>query len=228
MGTEKYYEYLKINSGGTVFNIFQQFSTPQPLLVTPENTITRIEKWADGSSLDLIPSCLELSWVLKNPTEKSHLLSQFIDNVVHDYDLIVIDCAPTESILTTAAYLVSQYIFVPVKPEFLATIGLPMFAQSIKNHKRAYPSKEIKMGGVIFNGATRGKKSPEQIKSIGDVKEVAATNNWPVFANMVHNSESYPAGIRSGVPIFDTKQVQKNVTDEFNNVAKEFLKSMEF
>ena len=47
-------------------------------------------------------------------------------------DLVVIDCAPTESFLTDAAYFASRYIVVPIKPEFLATIGLPLLARSVQ------------------------------------------------------------------------------------------------
>ncbi len=87
------------------------------------------------STLDLIPSRLELASSLKNPTGKERRLAKEIAKISDDYDLIIIDCAPTESILTEAAYFASRYALVPVKPEFMATIGLPLLARSIEEFK---------------------------------------------------------------------------------------------
>ncbi len=139
MGAEKYLEYLNADKS-TVVDIFEQFSAPRlqkgaPTLLDPKKVIHHLRKWDDGSLLDLIPSRLELSWTLKNPTEKAHLLPQFLAKISENYDLILIDCAPTESILTTAAYRSSRYVAVPVKPEFLATIGLPLLARSLEEFK---------------------------------------------------------------------------------------------
>jgi chromosome partitioning protein len=79
----------------------------------------------------LIPSRLELSRTLKNPHGKERRLAKALSQVQNNYDLIIIDCAPTESVLTDAAYFASRYILVPIKPEFMATIGLPLLARSL-------------------------------------------------------------------------------------------------
>jgi chromosome partitioning protein len=64
--------------------------------------------------IHLIPSQLELSYTVKNPSGKEHLLAGFLDDIESQYDIIIIDCAPTESVLTTAAYLSSASILIPV------------------------------------------------------------------------------------------------------------------
>src|SRR5262249_28331258 len=135
MGAEAYLNHIEENEP-TVVEIFEQFSLPAgtrgaPTPLDPDRVIKSLHQWSDGSLLHLIPSRLELAWTLKNPTEKAHLLPKFLAQVSQNYDLIIIDCAPTESILTTAAYLSSRYVVVPVKPEFLATIGLPLLARSL-------------------------------------------------------------------------------------------------
>lgn len=128
MGAQRYLEHLNADKG-TVLEIFEQFSMPNqkngaPTLLDPTKIVHRLHEWNDGSLIDLIPSRLELAWTLKNPTEKSSLLPPFLAKISENYDLILIDCAPTESILTAAAYKSSRFVVVPVKPEFLATIGL--------------------------------------------------------------------------------------------------------
>lgn len=46
-------------------------------------------------------------------------MASFLDPIKDKYDIIIIDWPPAESVLTVAAYLASDYILVPVKPEFL-------------------------------------------------------------------------------------------------------------
>jgi chromosome partitioning protein len=227
LGAEGYLDLIKPGSK-TVVDIFEQFSAPNPLngaptFVEPSQVIHKLKRWNDGSLLDLVPSRLELSWTLKNPTEKAQLLPQFLSKVQDKYDLILIDCAPTESILTIAAYKSSRYVFVPVRPEFLATIGLPLLARSLNEFKLLNQNQTIEMGGIIFNGLRRSNTPPEQIKSMADVKRIALDEGWPVLENPAHHSDSYPAGSREGTPIFLTNYAREYVQLEFDQVANEFL-----
>jgi len=227
LGAKRYLDLLKSGSK-TVVEIFEQFASPTsktgaPTLVDPSDVIHVLHEWDDGSVLHLVPSRLELSWTLKNPTEKAQLLPQFLSKVQDQYDLILIDCAPTESILTLAAYRSSRYIFVPVRPEFLATIGLPLLARSIEEFRLLHQNQDLEMGGIIFNGLRRSNTPPEQLKSVRDVTKLAAKNGWHVLKNVAHHSDSYPAGSRDGKPIFRTSYARSYVVGEFQNVATEFL-----
>ncbi|WP_272670962.1 ParA family protein [Providencia sp. PROV147] len=230
MGAENYLDFLN-NKNKTIVEIFEQYSSPNistgsPSIINPSDVIYNLEKWSDGSCIDLVASRLELSWTLKNPTEKSQLLPQFISKIANDYDLILIDCAPTESILTTAAYKSSRYVFVPVKPEFLATIGLPLLARSIKEFKLMHPQQSLDIGGIIFNDAKRTGASNEHINSVNDVKTLSTQYKWPVLLNKAYHSDSYPAGSRTGEPIFRTPYARDYVQNEFYDIANEFLKKV--
>lgn len=230
MGAKGYLDYL-YHEKGTVVDIFEQFSAPKrdrgsTIPLSPEDVIHKLYQWHDGSRLDLVPSRLELAWTLKNPTEKAHLLPQFLAKVSDRYDLVIIDCAPTESILTTAAYRSSRYIVVPVKPEFLATIGLPLLGRSLEEFRLKYQDQVIEMAGIIFNDKRRTNTAPEQIESCNEVALLASKYGWPVFENEACHSDSYPAGSRDGVPIFRTNYARDYVIGEFSAVAEEFLKAI--
>lgn len=223
-------KYLQLLSDGskTVVEIFEQFASPTsktgaPTLVEPSDVIHELHEWDDGSVLHLVPSRLELAWTLKNPTEKAQLLPQFLAKVQNAYDLILIDCAPTESILTLAAYRSSRFVFVPVRPEFLATIGLPLLARSLEEFRLLHQHQDISMGGIIFNGLRRTNTPPEQRKSVRDVKKLAKLHGWPVLKNVAHHSDSYPTGSRDSTPIFQTSYARNYVIGEFHSVATEFL-----
>lgn len=227
MGAKKYLAYLNEDKG-TIVDIFEQFSAPKskkgsPTLISPQDVLHELHEWDDGSLLHLVPSRLELAWTLKNPTEKAQLLPQFLAKVSKKYDLVIIDCPPTESILTTAAYRSSRYIIVPVKPEFLATIGLPLLARSLEEFRLMHQDQKIEMAGIIFNDKRRTNTPPEQIKSCKDVRKLASEFDWPVFENDAYHSDSYPTGSRDGTPIFRTGYARDYVKGEFRKVADEFL-----
>ncbi len=230
MGAEAYLSH--INRGqGTVVEVFEQFSAPKasaggPKPLDHSRVVHRLEEWKDGSLLHLIPSRLELAWTLKNPTEKAHLLPRFLARLDKEYDLILIDCAPTESILTTAAYLSSRFVVVPVKPEFLATIGLPLLARSLQEHRLGHEDQDIDLAGIVFNDADPNLVKPEHNRARKDVREVAAKHGWPVFEREARHSDSYAAGARAGTAIFETRYARDYVKREFEMVGDEFLEKV--
>jgi chromosome partitioning protein len=183
--------------------------------------IVTVRQWSKNR-LDLLPSTLELAWSLKQPAQKEQLLAKFLDKVQQDYDLILIDCAPTESVLTTAAYLSSNYVLVPVKPEFLSTIGLPLLARSLDEFHEQYDDHHVDMLGVVFNHATQ--YEPEEALSKREVRTETGRFGWYVFSSEISYSRSYPKGAREGQPIFRTSHARYHQTARFSAFAQEFGK----
>jgi chromosome partitioning protein len=224
MGTDGYEKHLEADKG-SVLDIFEQATPPsvsgkaKKREVRPENIIAPIKSWADGSRMDLVPSSLELSWTLKNPSGKEQLLTLFLDEVRSSYDLILIDCAPTESMLTTAAYLASDSVLVPVKPEFLSTIGLPLVVKSLDDFARLY-KQSVDVLGIVFNASA---DKLEHGRSRSFVRKVAKEHGWYVFRHEMSYSDSYPKGSRSGTPIFQTDYARYWKIEDFYAVAEEFV-----
>ena len=155
----------------------------------------------DKGSLHLIPSRLELSRTLKNPTGKERRLVKALARVADRFDLIVIDCAPTESILTDAACFASRYVIVPVKPEFMATIGLPLLARSIQEFRIENEDHEIEIAGLVFNYSSNGAGGPEGRTSIREVRAQAEQHGWHVFRERMPYSLSIPKAARQARPV---------------------------
>jgi chromosome partitioning protein len=223
LGTKAYETHLDAKKG-TVLDILEQStlvnaSDGSRIDVSPDNVIARVRSWDDGSAIDLLPSSLQLSFTLKNPTGKEYLLSNFLAEVQASYDLILIDCAPTESILTTAAYLASDSILIPVKPEFLSTIGLPLIVSSLEEFKRSHKKKKVSVLGIVFNAAM---EKLEHDRSRAFVRNIAKQEGWYVFRHEVSYSDSYPKGSRLGKPIFLTDYARGTKIADFNAVGEEF------
>ena len=224
LGVRRYEAMLKENLP-TVWDILEQFThTPtggrsKPL--DPNSVALNIAKSrSDSSRIDLVPSRLELAYSLLSPGQKEDLIAKLIAKIESEYDLVILDCPPTESLLTTAAYLASDSILVPVKPEYLSSIGLPLLVRSMREFKRRYGRRRLKLAGIVFNATSE--YAPEEVKSKREVKEIAATNDWYVFENEVGFSRSYPKGAREGQPIFGTSYSRAATARRFRAFAGEF------
>ncbi|MDE2668021.1 MAG: ParA family protein [Chloroflexota bacterium] len=207
----------------TVWDIFEQ------LTVVPGRPSTRIAatdavinvyRRRNRGVIDLIPSRLELAQSLRNPTGKDQLLKQAIDELENAYDVVIIDCAPTESMLTTAAYLVADYLLIPVRPEFLSTIGLPLLEQSLNDFSARYAGREPEVLGLVFNAISG--YAPEEVTSRTEVQQLALENGWPIFDGEVSYSKSFPKSAREGRPIFWTSYARSRTKRNFHRFAGEF------
>jgi chromosome partitioning protein len=227
MSPQRYVSYL--DAGGlTVADIFEQFTptgtaSGSPKKLDPTKVIYHRVRYDDGSLLDIVPSRLELSWTLRNPTGKETLLPRFVAKIEGSYDLIIIDCSPTDSILTDAAYHCSRYVLVPIRAEFLASIGFPLLNRSIKAFQMRHEDKIIEVCGLVFNDFTRDDVKKENKIARKDVLEKAAQYSWYVFQNDIPHSDSYFKAARDGMPIGETKGAHSKVKGEFAAFAEEFF-----
>ncbi|MSR57179.1 MAG: ParA family protein [Planctomycetaceae bacterium] len=229
----KRYSALLEDDKPTVVQIFEGYrpttrsrTSTKPISIR-DVIIPDIGFWKRGS-LDLIPSRLEFSRVLKHPSGSERNLAAALAGVVDDYDLTLIDCAPTESLLTDAAYYASRYIVVPVKPEFLASVGLPLLHRSVDEFSRKNRDHKIAVHSVVFNHSTYGKPGPEARKSMKEVHSIAATYKWPVFPVHMRYTKTLTSAARTGTPVSRTAHVKRDTAAAFDFFCKQFLKFLGF
>jgi chromosome partitioning protein len=114
-------------------------------------------------------------------------------------------------------------VLVPVKPEFLATIGLPLLARSIQEFKYENSDHDLDICGIVFNHSSSYSVGPEGTRSIKEVQAEARKNGWHLFETQVRYSRSYAKAAREGVPIILTSNVRWYVFSEFGKFFEEFL-----
>ena len=225
MGARDYVKHLQ-DGRPTVAQIFDEYipaggthGSPRPIDL--DDVIVKNAGYWRNSTLDLIVSRLELSRTLKNPTGKERRLAKALARVSARYDLILIDCAPTESILTDAAYFASRYVIVPVKPEFMATIGLPLLARSIQEFQAENEDHDIEIAGLVFNSSSSYSTGPEGRRSVKEVQKEAKKQGWHIFKNRVEYSASYPKSAREGAPLRRTSHARYHVIQGFERLKDE-------
>ena len=227
MSPETWVKYLD-KDGLIVADIFEQFTptgtaSGSPKKIDYSKVVYNRATYKDGSRLDIVPSRLELSWTLRNPTGKETLLARFVAKVEENYDLILIDCSPTDSILTDAAYHCSRFILVPIRAEFLASIGFPLLDRSIKAFRLRHEDHLIEVCGLVFNDFVRVNEKREHKLARKDVREKATVYKWNIFTNDIPHSDSYFRAAREGMPIDRTKGTHHKVKGEFAAFASEFF-----
>ncbi len=175
----------------------KQASSPSSL---PINATFEVIAQSDAKSLQLIPARFDFSDNLLGAIRPDpKVLAKFLSSNFKHKDLIIIDCSPTESILTTAAYHASGNVLVPVKPEYFATVGFPLLRESLENFRSHNRAHHISVVGVVINnafydGGNNG--GPEKTRALADIRTEAKKNGWRVYAHEIEHSRGFPKIMR--------------------------------
>lgn len=188
---------------GSIVEVFSDYIPPnagggaQPLTA---EAVSELILEREDRSLELIPSRFDFSDALTNAVRPDpKILARFLSHNFKNKDVIFIDCSPTESVFTTAAYHASDYVLIPVKPEFFATIGFPLLNESLQNFRRKNKSHGIKVAGVVINNAFYhggNDGGPEKQRAMREIKDECRKNGWKIFPQQMYHSRGYPKLMR--------------------------------
>jgi len=174
-----------------------------------------------GSYLKIIPSRFDFSDNLISAVRPDPLvLARYLASNHSDADLVLIDCAPTESVLTMSAYHASGCVLVPVKPEYFATIGFPLLQESLTSFRNSNRGHVIDVAGVVVNngfydGGNGG--GPEKARAMSEIRKEAHKNGWHVFTNQIPFSRGFPKIMRGDDSYSGNAGEFPKFADEFFN-----------
>jgi chromosome partitioning protein len=112
---------------------------------------SELQPYVYKPGMEVITSSLDLSGAemeLINEAGREFILRELLNNLVDDYDYIIIDCPPSLGLLTLNALTSSRYVLIPLQTEYLAVQGLAKIKQVIDKVKFRL-NKSLDMGGVI-------------------------------------------------------------------------------
>jgi chromosome partitioning protein len=211
----------------SIVEIFNGYQPPRgrgraPRPLSPQDVVVSSQLGTD--SLQLIPSRFDFSDnLISSLRPDPHILARFLSEHFQHKDLIIIDCAPTESVLTRAAYHASGLILVPVKPEYFATIGFPLLQQSLTGFRNENRGHQIDVSGVVINnghydGGNNG--GPEKWRAMHEIRTEANNNGWLIFEHEIPFSRGFPKLMRGDY------SYQGNAW-QFQYFATEFLNTLD-
>ncbi|SEN05610.1 chromosome partitioning protein [Luteibacter sp. UNCMF331Sha3.1] len=114
---------------------------------TPVTSIIHVQH--SGSELHVLPSTLELMKLDAAPRGTENRLRVFLERVRSAYDYILIDCPPTASLFSYSAFLASDAYLVPVKPDPLSVLGLPLLDKAMLDYEER-SGQELPRLGLVF------------------------------------------------------------------------------
>ena len=160
------------------------------------------------------------------------LLADALDEApFHEYDVILIDCAPNFNMVTRTAVVASDHIVIPAKADYLSTLGIDYLrrkvAELVRDYNEAAGAQDIDpdLLGVIFTMIQFAAEGP----IIAVRNYVTQTEQYavPIFKQMIRESKTLfaTAGER-GIPAVLLNGANPNVLAELQLLADEFIEKI--
>jgi chromosome partitioning protein len=172
---------------------------------------------AGRGKLDLIPSTLALMDIETSKRGTESKLKHYLQEKAKDYDYVIIDCPPTISIFTQAAILASDKYLVPIKPDPLSVIGLPLLERWLEDFTDD-AGIDIESVGLVFS-MVRG---PLPTRMADLMQELRDERGQAVFNEHLSQSIDVSASVEAHQPVFRTKPNCKTA-HQVLAIAQEFV-----
>lgn len=173
--------------------------------------------------LDLIPASIDLAGAEVEMVDKENrekLLRNALDPVRDQYDVIMIDCPPSLSLLTLNALCAADGVLIPIQAEFYAMEGLAQLLETIDTVKQNLNEDLHIFGALITMFDTRTQLS----KQVRD--EVQSFFKDTLFKTSIPRNVRLSEAPSYGKTIFEYDSWSKGAR-AYMDAAKEFMKRME-
>ena len=169
--------------------------------------------------LDILPSNIDLSAAeiqLVSEVAREQTLLRVLEKLKPDYDLILIDCAPSLGLLTINALTAADKVIMPLETEFFALRGIALLTDTItKVQDRLNPKLEI-LGilGTMYD--------PRTLHSREVLERVVSAFGERVFHTVIRRTVKFPETTVAGEPITTYASTSAGA-DSYRQLAKEVL-----
>ena len=198
------------------------------------------------SHIGLINTDIELATRMNGATNKSQKLNYInTHNILkkglqeiekENYDIVLIDCPPSFNIVTRNALVASDYYMVPIKLDYLSTLGLDELNAHIEELRRDYNSNiedkdeymKSKLIGVVCNMVS--KKLDGVISEEDTYIKKVRSSNYMMFRSMLRENKTIHASSpKDGIPAILKKVngiTHKYVKQELEELVDEFIEKV--
>lgn len=207
-----------------LFNGYRPASGENP---APQPLDDIMKQVGSNKKFHILPSRFDFSDNLISSVKPDEtVLARYIaSGMKRKKDLVLIDCAPTESIITRTAYHASRYILVPVRTEFFSTIGFPLLKTSLDDFLSRNRAHRIDVCGVLINNSvTREEpRGPHHRSARKEIREKAKEYGWPIMKKEMFQSRGYPR-------LMNEQYITRsnNAESEFPRISEEFFGMINF
>lgn len=171
------------------------------------------------NGLKLAPAHINLSaseLELTSQAGRELILKEALRPVLHDYDYILIDCAPSLGILTLNALVASREVFIPLQTEFLAMQGMSKLLETLSLVKQRL-NHDIEVTGIIGTMYDGRKNLSGEI-----VSSVRTHFGDKLFKTLIRSNVSLAEAPSYGKDIF-TYKADSIGAEDYQALAKEVI-----
>lgn len=154
-------------------------------------------EYCDLVASNILLSGAELEF---NRSGREYLLKNVLSTVEDQYDFIIIDTPPALNILTVNAYVVANYLVIPMVPEILSLLGVSQIKETIDTVKKFYNPELIILGILLtkFNRRTLLAREVEEL-----AQSIASQLDTEVFRTKIRASVTVAEAPAHGESIFE-------------------------
>jgi chromosome partitioning protein len=183
-----------------------------------ECTVKIFDRGVGRGKLDLLPSTLALVELEHSSRQTENKLKAYLQEKAQGYDYVIIDCPPTISFFTQAAILASDKYLVPIRPDPLSVIGLPLLERYIAEFTDDAGMK-IEQIGLVFTMVRN--PAPRAMKDLMD--DLKRVRKGAVFSDWLSVSTDVAESVTGHTPVFLYRKTPQKIKLQMIGIAQEFL-----
>ncbi|MBF0299477.1 MAG: AAA family ATPase [Oligoflexia bacterium] len=167
--------------------------------ISIEKTIIKL-----GENFDLLPSSLanaslELELINKNKNPLN-CFTEIFKPIRDDYDLVIIDLAPSLSHISYLAVLFSDTVYIPSNPDIYSAQGIEITWGTIKEIEKSFPEKNLKVY-IAWN-----KYNSSETQSLRFIADLKKHNGLEIAPAIVRVDSSLKNAQAEGKSIYQLKK----------------------
>lgn len=174
-------------------------------------------------NVDVLPASADLAGFeveAVNTEDREYQLAKLLQPYENQYDVIIIDCPPSLSLLTLNALACAQHVLVPLQAEYYAMEGLSRLIQTI-DLVRENVNPQLKLSGIVLTMFDKRNRLSHQ---------VAAELKTHFSADVLWETQ-IPRNVRlSEAPSFGKPVIEYDITSvgaqSYLALAKEFIQRL--
>ncbi len=171
-------------------------------------------------NLDIIPATIQLAGAeveLATAENREQRIRNALDQVINDYEYILLDCPPSLGLLTINALTASNSVIIPLQCEYYALEGLSLLMDTISLVKKRL-NPMLRVEGIVFtmfDGRTN--------LSIQVVDEVKRHFHQQVYKTIIPRNVRLSEAPSHGEPVV-TYDPRSRGAEVYRELAREVLK----
>lgn len=187
-------------------------------LTNAQITISRVIMTTSFQRLSLVPSNILLSGAeleLASAHRREFTLAEQLRAISAQYDLCVIDCPPSLSLLTINALVASTDVIVPVQVHYYAMEGLKQLLETVTIVRQRFQPSTVKVLGLLLTFVEDRTILSRQIQ-----QQMRGFFGELVFDTVIHRSVRLAEAPSAGEPVI-TYDPNSRAASEYIQLADE-------